>query len=214
MPTPETYDGVIIQHFRPCIWGDSYLNKTNTAYLAYGVGDLDGKHYMFVQRKGKKIKILNDPTVSVFVATHDGKLYAAANKMDGSPLTTDKFDGTVQPFLSGVDGDKNAVLNYGGWVKSSHPNGFAAYQTVFLKRKCEMPITVANSMPSFPYFAPGATQIERANYVYLTGCKSIARLQLVDPKGPVQNRIQIDLTGQVPTVVEEEDDEEITFDLQ
>jgi hypothetical protein len=201
---PEVYEGVVIQDFKPCLWGRDSLRKNASCRLAYGSGYLDGQFYMFVQRDKRKIKIKNDDRFPHYQTELDGDRYACCNKHDFDPIDLQDLGSDVVPENAGLIGDPTAILNYGGWIKSSHPSGFAAYQTLYSRRRCELPASVIRCMPSYPFFSKKATEINLANSVRLIGSSSIFRLKLIEPMREDVVHIDVDLTGFNPMLKTED----------
>jgi len=211
---PEVYDTSVVQDFKPCFYGDRYLKQHPKAKLAYGRGTIDGINYMFISKKRTKIKIVNDPSVPCLEVKLGGETYICANQADMTPVPLESIRSDVEPFLSGVQGDKEAILNYGGYIRSSHPSGFACYQTLFAKRRCELPSTTLNSFPQYPYFPKNAVTIKRANKVKLTGSASIAFLKLLPQDEPDIKLVHIDLNGPKPKEIVEVEYPTMEFEFE
>jgi hypothetical protein len=202
----ESYEGMPIQNFKPTIWGDDSLSMVpKNGVISYGSGYQDGVQYVYfcVKKRKKRFVASEGKDREIFKENKIPHFHIYYN--DATPITLPNADSSVQPSLTGVYGDPVAILNYGGFIKSSHPTGFEVYRKVFEKHRSEIPFTVRSSMRAYPYFAPDAIQIKREHNFRLIDSNCIARLEFVTCSQKDGKHVNINLSGQYPVITKEPD---------
>jgi hypothetical protein len=203
---PFTFDGRRVTNFRPVIFGSAGLERITldrNTRLAFGYGYMNNEFYVFYKGKRRSDKtrcVLGNPNSnSLTMVSHGSNKVYYSTAMDASPLLTFNHGSETKPYLPGLIGSDDAILNYGFYCRSSQPSGFAIYAALFRKYKSEIPTFVMKHMPSYPFFpyGPNTTEIVRGRLTALHGYACVNKLRLTSQEHPEPNVIVV-LDGDEP----------------
>lgn len=201
-----TYKGIVVQFFKPCIWGGESLSRIPPAdcIIAFGYGTMRGEKCIFFKKKKKNspINYLTVPNQSrgfVKVPYFDSFVYAVLG-IDKSPILTRHHKSKIQPSLAGFIGDNDAIFNYGMYCRSNSIGGFAVYQDLFKSYFSVIPFFVKDYLPTYPKFFTGSKLFNAARVNVLEGNYCSHMLRLTEVEQPLDLSI-FNLNGNEPALV-------------
>jgi len=208
---PFTWKGRNIRRFKPCFYGGDTLTVISRSFnkkwdkLAFGHGLVDGVHKVFFKgnKRTDEIRTIDVTRFHInqrvnYHRLSDCSVYFVL-RFDNTPIQTYMHSAQLTARLPGILGDDTAIQNYGNYCRSSSPDGFKIYQSVFEHFKSSLPHHVINNMPSYPYFAGEIVTLERGRHTTLTGYSAICRLKLVSSDSPA-DIVHIDLNQREPMI--------------
>lgn len=204
---PYTFQGRIVQEFAPVLWGSASLSMAQGT-IAFAKGFIDGDLYLFyVDRLGNvaaaksRYRDASGQTTGLRTATAcDGTdVVSAVLGNDYSTITLQHIRTSFIPQVPGLTGDLDAVLNYGGFLKSKQPGAFALWRKLFRNHRSDIPQFMLSHMLNYPNFHVDAVEIPRGHITRFMGSRSIGRLHLVDCDNRAATLI-VDLNDRTPMV--------------
>lgn len=186
---------------KPMIWGGWSLDQAAGCVLAFAYGEREGRWFAAYKIRGRAnaVEYLDIPSdVGFYKINTSSCTVAIVTSPDFSPI---KVDLLKPSSLLHLVGDSVAILNYGSYIMSSAPGGFALLQGVFSRHRSEFPTIYRTFLPSYPYFPRRATVLTGGRVNYLRGNSYSRFLKLeIDPEMRSQH---IDLEGDGPRVYTE-----------
>ena len=87
--------------------------------------------------------------------------------------------------VPGIEGTQTALLNYGGFLRSSSARGFQILQDVFESKNSFMPSFMKDKMPSFPRYHKDAVEFSGGRVV-LIGDTMVSKVKITTNSSEVK----------------------------
>lgn len=220
-----TIGGVLYPDLTICIVGETTLNncRRTKALPAFAYTKMGDRRYFFFKPEGKDIMVgrmrMPRDDEKFMAVSHAGFRVYIQLTPDDNPLDLPKYFNASElqgssSYLSGVLGSPTALLQYGMYIHSDHNLATRLLNKVFRTVGAERPPYLIRLYPQYPTFLANCTVIEKKPTVELIGFKSILKLRLKMPEnsGGPYDYMAIDLTGDIPKVVESNDKDLVVED--
>jgi len=190
---PFVYRGSSVSDLRPCLYGRATVETINV--LCFATGMINGERFAFYKKgiKGKlsHVKAEDNWSNIVDVKVNKGLIVRYLNNEDWSPL-----ESGYSRHVPGIEGMNTAMLNYGGFLRSSSDRGFKILQEIFVSKGSFMPSFMQDKMPSYPRFHKESIKVNSKRLI-IYGDTCISMIQLVSAQGPVKKYSVIDIPEEI-----------------